>query len=98
MYVQHLLSEQAECVGQLIDNNASIYVCGDGARMAADVKKCLLDIFQRRGSCRSPEDARLLLEDMTRRHRYQVPAHWPRRSFTIHGIRATANSMQEDVW
>jgi cytochrome P450/NADPH-cytochrome P450 reductase len=47
-YVQHLIAEQAEEVWRLIQEGALIYVCGDAARMAPDVRQAFAEIFRER--------------------------------------------------
>jgi cytochrome P450/NADPH-cytochrome P450 reductase len=42
-YVQHLIAREAARVNELIDAGASIFVCGDGARMEPDVKRALMN-------------------------------------------------------
>jgi len=47
-YVQDLIAEEAARVGELIDAGATIYVCGDGAKMEPDVKRALMRIHAAR--------------------------------------------------
>jgi cytochrome P450/NADPH-cytochrome P450 reductase len=47
-YVQDLITEEAARIGALIDAGATIYVCGDGAKMEPDVKRALMHIHATR--------------------------------------------------
>ena len=44
-YVQDLLREQRDAVWKLIEEDAVVYVCGDGSRMEPDVRRTLALIY-----------------------------------------------------
>ena len=47
-YVQHRIAERADRVFALIDEGATIYVCGDGSRMEPDVRATLEALYAAR--------------------------------------------------
>ena len=53
----------------LIKENAYLYVCGDGAKMAKDVEKALVEIFCQQGDM-SIKDAKEKLELLKKQRRY----------------------------
>lgn len=69
-YVQDQLWDQREAVWDAISAGATVYVCGDGNRMATAVRERLLDIHQERtGSDRSTASG--WLTTLMSRHRYR---------------------------
>ena len=70
VYVQNRLSENAELVADaLLNKNGYFYICGDGAKMANDVEKTLIDILKTVGKLNGDETAAVLTE-MKDRGRY----------------------------
>ncbi|KAE8358128.1 hypothetical protein BDV27DRAFT_163870 [Aspergillus caelatus] len=70
VYVQHKLHESAVLVNQLVDQGAYIYICGDGARMAREVKAELGHIIaEQRGMAREEGDG--VIKSMKDQGRYQ---------------------------
>lgn len=55
IYVQDLMTQNARQLWQWLENNASIYVCGDATRMAKDVDRTLHKVVEEQGSM--PQDA-----------------------------------------
>ncbi|AQR76834.1 hypothetical protein ABNB59_14010 [Paenibacillus larvae] len=41
VYVQHKIPEDKEKLIQLLDEDARLYICGDGSRMAPDVEAAI---------------------------------------------------------
>jgi NADPH-ferrihemoprotein reductase len=71
VYVQDRLKERVEDVEGLLRGNASVYVCGNAANMARDVKSTLVEIItQERGVI--PADAEKVLMSMKTSGEYQV--------------------------
>jgi sulfite reductase (NADPH) flavoprotein alpha-component len=70
VYVQHRMQEQARELYAWLQDGAHVYVCGDAARMAADVHARLLDIVAKQGG-KDPEAAEQYLEDLQSSKRYQ---------------------------
>ena len=58
-YVQDLLKQQAPLVWEFVQNNARIFVCGDGKRMAPCVRQTLKEIFAQEGKLTADEAAAL---------------------------------------
>ena len=51
VYVQHKMKKNGEMIAKaLLKENGYFYVCGDGAKMAIDVERALLDIIVAHGS------------------------------------------------
>lgn len=72
VYVTHRLLERGEEVWRLFDEEeAYLYVCGDGNRMAQDVNNALVRIVQKHGGRSSPEEAGQFLEGLSAKRRYQ---------------------------
>ena len=49
IYVQHRLMEEARDIYAWLEEGAHLYVCGDGARLAPDVQRTLLQIIGQEG-------------------------------------------------
>ncbi len=71
IYVQDRMLEQAPLFWNWLQDGASVYVCGDAARMAKDVHATLLAITARQGgmSAEAAEEYVLALKDQHRYHR-----------------------------
>lgn len=70
VYVQHKVREEAEKVGQLVDDRAAVYICG-AAAMAREVRKGLVDVLAKRKGM-DPEDVDLkILTKMKKTGLYQ---------------------------
>ncbi len=70
VYVQHQLLKEAETLYQWLEAGATLYVCGDMNRMAADVHQALVQIVSEQSS-RSQEEAESWLEELQLGRRYQ---------------------------
>ncbi len=71
IYVQDKMKEQSSCIYRLLmKENGYLYVCGDGAKMAKDVEKALIDIFMKEGNMKTKEIAIEALELLKKKSRY----------------------------
>jgi len=70
IYVQHRMMQRARDIHAWLEEGAHLYVCGDAARMAADVHETLVSIVQTAGS-KSREAAEAYVEDLKKTKRYQ---------------------------
>ena len=68
-YVQQAIRAQGEEVWRLLQQGASIYVCGDASRMAPDVRKAFATVFQERTNA-SDADAQTWLAGLIATGRY----------------------------
>ncbi|MDB5074643.1 MAG: NADPH--cytochrome reductase, partial [Chloroflexi bacterium] len=68
-YVQHKIKERADEVWPLIQEGATIYVCGDGGKMEPDVRKTLIAIYQEREGV-STQEAEAWQVDLRNKQRY----------------------------
>ncbi len=68
-YVQHQVAAQKERVWSLIEQGATVYVCGDGGKMEPDVKAALVEIYREKSGASA--DAGRALD---RRPRYEGTA------------------------
>jgi cytochrome P450/NADPH-cytochrome P450 reductase len=68
-YVQQAIQEHSEDVWRLLQQEATIYVCGDASRMAPDVRKAFAGVFQQRTGA-SEADAQAWLTGLVASHRY----------------------------
>ncbi|HXI03897.1 MAG TPA: flavodoxin domain-containing protein, partial [Candidatus Saccharimonadales bacterium] len=68
-YVQQAIVEQAEAVWRLMEQQAVIFVCGDAARMAPDVRRAFAGIFRQQTGA-SEADAQAWLAGLVSSHRY----------------------------
>lgn len=60
-YVQDRIRDEATLVQRLVDAGAHIYVCGDARRMAPDVQRAFLEVFERAGRMSAAQaEARLV--------------------------------------
>lgn len=70
IYVQHRMLEHAREIHAWLEEGACFYVCGDAARMAADVHEALVTIFQQQGGmARDAAEARV--DELKHAKRYQ---------------------------
>jgi len=69
IYVQDRMMEQASLFWNWLQDGASIYVCGDAARMAKDVHATLLNIVEKQGNM-SATEADDYVANMKDAHRY----------------------------
>ncbi|WAO96803.1 NADPH--cytochrome P450 reductase [Fusarium falciforme] len=70
VYVQHRLKERASEVNRLLEEDASVYVCGDAANMAIAVKEVLVQVVS--GQRQVPKaTAENILKAMKASRRYQ---------------------------
>ncbi|MET8136509.1 cytochrome P450 [Streptomyces sp. NPDC006290] len=69
-FVQNAIANAADMVWQAIEDGASIYVCGDGRRMAPAVREALAAIY-RRGTGSDDESAQQWLAQLEADERYQ---------------------------
>jgi len=70
VYVQQRIVEQGQDVYQWLENGASLYICGDGSKMAKDVHDALLEVIQTHGN-KSLEQANEYLINLRDTKRYQ---------------------------
>ncbi|KAI9031028.1 NADPH-dependent cytochrome P450 oxidoreductase [Phycomyces nitens] len=71
VYVQHRLEEEAELVWDLLINQeATLYVCGDGKYMAKDVQKVITGFAKRFGG-HDDEEAAQFVDHLRQQARYQ---------------------------
>ncbi|MDV7142130.1 flavodoxin domain-containing protein [Tropicimonas sp. TH_r6] len=70
VYVQTLLERDGADIYRWLEDGAAIYICGDAARMAADVEQALLRVIAEHGGL-SPSEAAAYLERLSGDHRYQ---------------------------
>lgn len=70
VYVQHLMKENGHTLWDWLEDGAHFYVCGDASRMAKDVEKALLEIFQRYGN-KTEDGALEHLATLRKAGRYQ---------------------------
>ena len=68
-FVQHRLWKEREQVRTLIDDGATVFICGDGQRMAPAARETLARIHQERAGC-SDAEAAAWLEELERRGRF----------------------------
>jgi sulfite reductase alpha subunit-like flavoprotein len=71
IYVQDKMREQsANIYRMLMKENGHLFVCGDGAKMAKDVEKVLIEIFRKEGKMKDKETAMESLELLKKKSRY----------------------------
>ncbi|MEY9938539.1 bifunctional cytochrome P450/NADPH--P450 reductase [Streptacidiphilus sp. MAP5-3] len=69
-FVQDRITAEADEVWELLESGASVYVCGDGARMAPGVRAAFQSIHRERVSSSRPEDAEAWLQQLIADGRY----------------------------
>lgn len=70
-YVQHDLVERGkEVFDWIMNEDAVIYVCGDGKNMAKDVKNSFVEVFAKYGGGKTAEEAEGFLRDLEKSERY----------------------------
>jgi len=70
LYVQYRMQERARDLYAWLQEGATLYVCGNAARMATDVHATLLDIVSKQGG-QDQEAAEAFLDDLRASKRYQ---------------------------
>ena len=70
VYVQHRMRDQARDLWAWLEDGAELFVCGDKARMAADVDAELHRIVETEGG-RTPDDARAYVQALKDQKRYK---------------------------
>jgi cytochrome P450/NADPH-cytochrome P450 reductase len=70
-YVQHKIWEQKEEVAALLDQDAHIFVCGEGTGMGAAVKKVFVEIYKEHKQC-TQEEAEARMSSMDKRYSVDV--------------------------
>ena len=63
MYVQNLIARHSEEVYSLLAAGALVLVCGDGKKMAPDVRDAFVNVMRKHGR-KSEGEARKWLHDM----------------------------------
>ncbi len=71
VYVQDKIREQQEKVWQLLQDGASVYVCGDASKMAPDVRRTFASIYQEKMGA-TIQEAEQWLNTLTSEKRYLV--------------------------
>jgi len=69
VYVQDRILEQSRLFWQWLQENASVYVCGDASRMAKDVHAAVRKVVEQEGGM-SPEKAEEYVSQLKDQHRY----------------------------
>ncbi|MGB7325970.1 MAG: sulfite reductase subunit alpha [Rubripirellula sp.] len=69
VYVQDRMRENAAELWQWLGEGASLYVCGDASRMAADVERALIDVAENQGKL-STADAQAFVKKLAADGRY----------------------------
>jgi cytochrome P450/NADPH-cytochrome P450 reductase len=70
-YVQNEIYTRRDKVWQMMEDGAVIYVCGDAARMAPDVRRTVAAVYQEKTGA-SEAEAEQWLNDLTAQDRYLV--------------------------
>jgi cytochrome P450/NADPH-cytochrome P450 reductase len=78
MYVQNSLKARQDDIWNLIEEGAVIYLCGDASRMAPDVEKAFVALYQDKAGV-SEQDAQTWMVGLKSSQRYLVDV-WPRNS------------------
>ncbi len=78
MYVQNSIKAHEDDVWDLIEEGAAIYLCGDASRMAPDVERAFVGLYQDKTGA-SEQDAETWMEELKASRRCLVDV-WPRNS------------------
>jgi cytochrome P450/NADPH-cytochrome P450 reductase len=68
-YVQQAIAANGDAVWELLQKEAPVFVCGEAARMAPDVKQAFVDLFCKR-RCASAAEGKAWLTGLVTSHRY----------------------------
>jgi len=74
IYVQHRMRERARELYGWLEDGADVFICGDKARMAADVQKELQNIVELEGG-RTPDQAAEYISAMRRQKRLKLDVY-----------------------
>jgi cytochrome P450 / NADPH-cytochrome P450 reductase len=67
-YVQQAIQANRDEVWRLLEQDAIVFVCGEAARMAPDVRQAFIEVFREHTG--ATEDGRAWLTDLVANHRY----------------------------
>ncbi|KAI9259678.1 hypothetical protein BDA99DRAFT_513913 [Phascolomyces articulosus] len=70
VYVQHRLKEHGERMWDLLQKNASLYICGDAKNMARDVQQTFIEFAQTYGG-KTEQEAHDYIKNLRNSGRYQ---------------------------
>lgn len=73
-YVQHRMLEEGKTIFSWLEKGGHLYVCGDAKKMAKDVDKALLSIFETEGKL-SPEEAKQHLKALKKQGQYLLDVY-----------------------
>ncbi len=73
-YVQDRMREEAEELLAWFERGAHFYICGDARRMAADVERAIVDIFEE-GKKIERKEAQAIVAEMKKAGRYQADVY-----------------------
>jgi cytochrome P450 / NADPH-cytochrome P450 reductase len=68
-HVQQAIEANDDAVWGLLQKEATVFVCGEAARMAPDVKQAFIELFCKRAGA-SPADGKAWLTGLVTNHRY----------------------------
>src|SRR4029077_14706490 len=99
-YVQHLVAAQKDRVWSLIEQDAIIYVCGDGSKMEPDVKAALVAIYRERSGADADAGQRWI-DDLGAKNRYVLDVWAGGENFLVRWLhpsrRAQERAPQDEV-
>lgn len=71
VYVQDKIRENGEALCKaLVKDNASLFICGDGAHMAKDVHTAFVEVLVKHEGLASTEKAEAFMKDLAANKRY----------------------------
>jgi cytochrome P450/NADPH-cytochrome P450 reductase len=70
-YVQHLIAKRADAIWHLLENDAHVFVCGDGSAMEPAVRATFTEIYRMKTGSTEDESERWLSE-LVARERYSL--------------------------